>query len=201
MSTGKFQTLKEFTASLGETETDMTKKFIAESLMEQGYVRIGYAFSDGNCLINSIAVYIHHTYGPSRLINTLRPFCNGAASLHRLQTMPDEFIRNHSDMHQIANEIRSLIAIHWTTDSVSLDECMCDRAIDGLAMDGVLHLMGVRHLIRYCLYPIDGEPLMIDYRPTQSGKHCGLIGYRSDLAPCDIYLVSMCGFDHYDALL
>lgn len=160
-----------------------------------GFNRFIDVRGDGNCFIYAILVYLRHTRNINIFMTILLPFCN-EAMLECLLTSVDKFMANCEYMHAVAYDIRNNIVINW--DYIGVPEYhMNNNAIDGLAREMVMRLLGVDEIICYSLIPDNGEK---EIRVMQISPN------KSDLRPdiphkWKVTLLSPSGYTHYGALL
>jgi hypothetical protein len=164
-------------------------------LSSLGFSRVIDVRGDGNCLIYSIIAYIHHTRDINTFVYTLLPFCN-EGEIAQLISSPGTFLRNAVCMKHIADQVRDHILLEWDYKGDALYH-MDTNAVDGLAREMTMRLLGVEEIVCYTLNPGPEDKECRISRVTPGKK---------DLRPDIVHkwvinLLSPSGYTHYNALL
>lgn len=166
-------------------------------IIGDGFTRVIDVRGDGNCLIYAIIVYLRYTRDINMFVTTLMPFCDeNSRVVDKLLTSPDDLLKDSISMRHIADQIRNHIYLKWDYKGNS-EYHMDDRAVDGLAREMVMRLLGVEELVCYTLCPDKGDPLK---RKTATSP--GKADLRTDIEhKWQVTLLSPSGYTHYCALL
>ena len=167
----------------------------ASYIMSKGFVNVIDVRGDGNCLIYSILVYLRHTRDINVFMTTILPFCNEHITA-QLISSPDTVLSDATSMKHIADQVRNYILLHWDYKGSS-EYHMNNHAVDGLAREMTMRLLGVDELVCYSLCPDLGDP---NVRVTKISPE------KKDLRPdidhkWTVNLLSPSGYTHYNALL
>ncbi len=167
----------------------------ARAIKSHGFSRVIDVKGDGNCLIYSIIVYLYYTRDINSFVYSVMTYCD-KETLVELFRRPKYVITNYRMMLSIATNIRKCIVSKWDYIGSPWFHMNGD-AIDGLAREMVMRLLGVSMITCYTLCPNERESYI-----RKTNIPTDLVDLRPDIdTKWHVSLFSNFSFNHYAALL
>lgn len=150
---------------------------------------------DGLCLIYSIIFTLINTRNREVVINTILEFCSEKMMNVLMVNGIGDCIMDYKFMHELAINIRTRVCDDWdynnSSDYNNPLYHMNDNAIDGLARDKVMRLLGVEKITVHSLNPCNESSTRIFTVSKPIQAH---------VTPWNIVLICAQGYNHYSAI-